>query len=162
MNGSSQRKFRKLYSTHKLVVKMKLNKLLAARMIISIHARRGRAVKLKSNRYQLAIDILIKRNFNNFIQKQCIQDDSTRYKDFHNIKNLREKIAKPIHSVTIEHLSKSRKLNEASKIFPDLFYLNKYTLTITISCMIDDIEASHFLKTNGSKMMGASFCLTSK
>ena len=98
-------------------------------------------MKLKFNRYQLAVDILIKRNFNNFIQKQCIQDDSTRYKDFHKIKNLREKIAKPLHSVTIEHPSKSRKLNEVAKIFPVFFDLNKYTLTTTISYMIDDVEA---------------------
>jgi hypothetical protein len=88
----------------------------------------------------LAIDILIKRNFNSFIWKQCIQDGSTRYKDFHKIKNLREKIAKPLHSVTIEHPSKSGKLNEVGKIFLDLFELNKYTLTTTISCMIDDVE----------------------
>ena len=64
---SSQQKLRKLYSTHKPVVKMKLNKLLATRMITSIHTRRGRVVKLKSNRYQLVVDILIKRNFNSVI-----------------------------------------------------------------------------------------------
>ena len=38
MNGSSQWKFRKLYSTPKPVVKMKPNKLLATRIITSIHA----------------------------------------------------------------------------------------------------------------------------
>jgi hypothetical protein len=141
MNESSQRKLRKLYSTHKPVVKINLNKLLVAQMITSIHARRERAVKLKSNRYQLVVDILIKRNFNSVIWKQCIQDDSTRYKYFHKIKNLREKIAKPLHSVTIEHPSKSGKLNEVGKIFPYLFHLNKYTLTTTISCIIDDVEA---------------------
>ena len=48
INESSQWKFRKLYSTPKPFVKMKFNKLLAARMITSIHARRGRVVKLKS------------------------------------------------------------------------------------------------------------------
>ena len=48
MNGYSQQKFIKLYSTPKPVVKMKPNKLLAARIITSIHARRGRVVKLKS------------------------------------------------------------------------------------------------------------------
>ena len=47
INESSQWKFRKLYSTPKPFVKMNFNKLLAARMITSIHARRGRAVKLK-------------------------------------------------------------------------------------------------------------------
>ena len=120
---------------------MKLHKLLVARMITSIHARRGRAMKLKSNRYQLVVDILIKRKFNSFTQKQCIQDDSTRYKDFHEIKNLREKIVNPLHSITIEHPSKLGKLNEVGKIFPDLFDLNKYTLTTTFPCMIDDVEA---------------------
>ena len=63
MNESSQRKFRKLYSTHKPVVKTKLNKLLASQIITSIHVRRGRVVKLKSTRYQLVVDIWIKRNF---------------------------------------------------------------------------------------------------
>ena len=140
MNESSQWKLRKLYSAHKPVVKMKLNKLLAAQMITSIHARRGRVVKLKSNQYKLVVDILIKRNFNSFIHKQCVQDDSTIYKDFHKIENLREKIAKPLHFVTIEHPSKSGKLNEVGKIFPYLFELNKYNLTTTISYMINDVE----------------------
>ena len=63
MNGYLQRKLRKIYSSPKLVVKMKPNKLLAARIIISIHARRERVVKLKSAQYQLADDILLKRNF---------------------------------------------------------------------------------------------------
>ena len=48
INESSQWKFRKLQSTLKPVVKMKLNRLLATRMITSIHARRGRAMKSKS------------------------------------------------------------------------------------------------------------------
>ena len=117
-------------------------------MITSIHGRRGRAVKLKSNRYQLAADILIKRNFNSFIWKQCVQDAYTRYRDFHNNESLRERIAKTLHSITIEHPSKSGKLNEIGKIFPDL---NKYTLTTTISCMIDDVEAIQSFQTNGSK-----------
>ena len=131
-------------------------------MITSIHARRGRVVKLKSNRYQLTVAILIKRNFNSFIWKQCIQDDSTRYKDFHKIKNLREKIAKPLHSVTIEHPSKSGKLNEFGKIFPYLFDLNKYTLTTTISCMIDDVEVIQSFPNNGSEPMAVFYCLTLK
>ena len=130
---------------------MNFNKLLAARMITSIHARRGRVVKLKSNRYQLAVDILIKKNFNSFIQKQCIQDDSTRYRYFHKTKNLREKIAMPLHSVTIEHPSKLGKLKEVGKIFLDLFDLNKYTLITTIHFMVDDVEASWSFQTNGFK-----------
>ena len=63
---------------------------------------------------------------------------STRYRDFHNNECPRERIEKPLHSVTIEHSSKSGKLNEIGRIFPDS---NKYTLTTTISCMIDDVEA---------------------
>ena len=138
---------------------MKLNKLSSSQLITSIHVRRGRAVKLKSNQYQLVVDILIKRNFESFIRKQCIQDDSTRYKDFHKIKNLREKIAMPLHSVTIEHPSKLGKLNEIGKIFLDL---NKYTLTNTISCMIDDVEAIQSFQNNGSEPIGVFYCLTLK
>ena len=115
INESSQWKFRKLYSTPKPVVKMNFNKLLAARMITSINVRRGRVVKLKSTRYRLVVDIWIKRNFNSFIRKECIQDDSTRYRYFKNNESSRERIAKPLHSVTIEHLSKSGKLNEIGK-----------------------------------------------
>ena len=133
---------------------MKFNKLLAALMITSMHARRGRIVKLKSTRYQVAIDILIKRNFDNHIWKQCIQDDSIRYKYFYKATSLRKKIAKPLHSMTIEHFSKLGKLNGVGKIFPDLFDLNKYTLITTIHSRIDDVEASHSFQTNGSKMMG--------
>jgi ribonuclease HI len=48
INESSQQKFRKLYSIPKPIVKMKFNKLLAARMITLIHVRRRRAIKLKS------------------------------------------------------------------------------------------------------------------
>ena len=103
MKGSLQQKFRKIYSSPKPIVKMKLNKLLATRIITSIHARRGRAVKLKSTRYQLNDDILRKRNFDNHLRKQCIQDDSIRYKYFHKTKSPREKNAMPLHSVKIEH-----------------------------------------------------------
>ena len=42
MKGYSQWEFRKLYYSPKLVVKMNPNKLLAARIITSIHARRGK------------------------------------------------------------------------------------------------------------------------
>ena len=62
MNASSQPNLTKLYSTPKPVVKIKANKL-ATRIITSIHARRGTAVKLKSTRYKLDDDMLMKRNF---------------------------------------------------------------------------------------------------
>ena len=101
MNGSSQWKFRKLYSTLGPVVKMKPNKLLAAQIITLIHARRGRAVKLKSARYQLDDDNLRKRNFENNIWKQCIQSNAISYRYFHKTTGPREKDA-------IKHPSKSR------------------------------------------------------
>jgi hypothetical protein len=157
INESSQWKFRKLYSTPKPVVKMKFNNLLAARMITSIHARRGRAVKLKLIRCQVAVD-----KFNSCICRQCIHDYSTRYKDFHNKESPRERTAKLLHFVTIKHPTKSGKLNEVGKIFPDLFDLNKYTLTTMISCMIDDVEAIQSFQINGSELMGAFYCLTLK
>ena len=161
MNGYSQRKFRKLYFSPKPVVKMKPNKLLASRIITSIHVRSGRVVKFKSTRYQLADDILMKRNFDNHIRKQWIQANAIRHRYFHKNKSPREKNAKPLHSVTIEHLSKSGKLNGVGKIFPNLFDLNKYNIITTIHSRIDDVEASQSFQTNGSKMMGVSYCLTS-
>ena len=121
MDGSLQREFRKLYSSPKLVVKMKPNKLLAAQIITSIHARRGRDVKWKSTRYQLADDILLRRNFDSDLWKQCIQSDAIKYRYFHKTISLREENVMPLHSVTIEHLSKLGKLNGVGKIFPYLF-----------------------------------------
>jgi hypothetical protein len=157
INESSQWKFRKLYSTPKLVVKMNFNKLLGAQMTTSIHARRGRAMKLKSIRCQVAVD-----KFDSCIWRQCIQDYSTRYRDFHNNISPRERLAKPLHSITIERLSKSGKLNDIGKIFPDLFDLKKNTLTTTISCMIDDVEAIQSFQNNSSELMGVFYCLTLK
>jgi ribonuclease HI len=154
VNESLQQKFRKLYSIPKPTVKMNFNKLLAARMITSIHARRGRAVKLKSIQCQVVVD-----KFDSYIWRQCIQDYSTRYRDSHNNECPRERIAKPLHSIPIEHSSKSGKLNEIGKIFLDS---NKYTLTFTISCMIDDVEAIQSFQNNVSKLMGVFYCLTLK
>ena len=105
----------------------------------------------------MAIDI-----FDSHIWRQCIQDCSTRYRDFHNKESPRERIAKPLHSVTIEHPSKSRKLNEVGNIFPYLFYLNKYTVITTITCMIDDVESSQCFQTIRYKMIGVLYCLTLK
>ena len=114
-------------------------------------------MKLKSTRCQVAID-----KFDSHIWRQCIQDYSTRYRDFHNKESPRKRTAKLLHSVTIEHPTKSGKLNEVGKIFPDLFDLNKYTLTTTISYMIDDVEAIQSFQNNGSELMGAFYCLTLK
>ena len=126
-------------------------------MITSIHVRRGRVVKLKSIRCQVVVD-----KFDSYIWRQCIQDYSTKYRDFHNNESSRKRISKPLHSITIEHPSKSRKLNEIGKICPDLFDLNKYTLTTMISYMIDDVEAIQSFQNNGSELMGVFYCLTLK
>ena len=142
MNGYLQREFRMLYSWPKLVAMMKPNKLLASQIITSIHAWRGRVVKWKFVQYQLTNDILLKRNFDSHLWHQYIQDNAIRHRTFHKNKIPREKIAKPLHSITIEHPSKLGKLNGVGKIFPDLFDLHKYTLITTIHFMVDDVEAS--------------------
>ena len=67
INGTSRWKLRNIYSSSKPIVKMKPNKLLTSLIIISIHARRGRVVKLKSARYQLVDEILMKRNFDSHL-----------------------------------------------------------------------------------------------
>ena len=84
---------------------MKANKLLVALIITSIHARRGRAVKLKFTRYKLVVDILMKRNFGNHKRKHFIQANA-RYNYFHNNKSIREKDTMPRHFMTIKHPSK--------------------------------------------------------
>jgi hypothetical protein len=104
----------------------------------------------------------MKRRFDKNIWQQCIQDDSIRYRNFHKAKNLIKKLAKPLHSSTIEHPSKSGKLNGVGKIFPDLFDLNKYTLITTIHFMVDNVEASWSFQTNRSKIIGVLYCLTLK
>ena len=119
-------------------------------------------MKLKSTRYQLAVDFLMKRNFDNYIKKQCIQDDSIIYKDFHKATSLREKDAMPPYSMTIKHPSKSGKLNGAGNIFPGLFDINKYTLITAIHFIIDDVEVSQSLQPIDSKMFGVPYCLTLK
>ena len=102
----------------------------------------------------------MKRSFDNHIWQQCIQTNAIRYKDFSKATSPREKIVMPPHSITIKHPSKSGKLNEVGKVFPDWFYLNKYTLITTISCMIDYVEASWSFQTNRYKMIGVFYCLT--
>ena len=119
---------------------MKLNKLLAAQIITSIHVRRGRDVKLKTTRYQLVDEIFLKRNLDNHLWKQCIQANAIRYKFCHKTTSPGEKNAMPLYSVTIEHASKQGKLNGVGKIFQYLFDLNKYTLITPIHFMIDDVE----------------------
>ena len=119
-------------------------------------------MKLKSTQYQLADDIPLKRNFHSHLWKQCIQVDAIKHKAFHKTKSPREKDAMPPHFVTIEHPSKSGKLNGFGKNFPDLVDLNKYALITIIHLMIYDVRARRYFQTNGSKMFGVPYCLTLK
>ena len=143
-----QRKSRKIYSSPKPFVKMKPNKLLATRIMISIHARTWRVVKLKYAWYQLVDDILLKRNYDNHLWPKCIQAYVTRCHYCHKSISLSKKDAMPLHYVTIEHPSKQGKLNRVGKIFPDLFELHKYTLITAIFFMGNDVEASKSFQSN--------------
>ena len=91
-------------------------------------------MKLKSARYQLADDISLKGNYDNYLWPKCIQAYVTRYQDFHRTTRLRKKDAMSLHSVTTEHPSKQGKLNRVGKIIPDLSELDKYAL-ITAICL---------------------------
>ena len=68
----------------------------------------------------------------------------------------------PLHSITIEHPSKSGKLNGVGKTFLDLFDKSKYPLITTIHFMIDDVEASHFVQPNVFNKFGVPYYLTLK
>ena len=63
MNGSSQLKFRKLYSSPKLVVKMKLNNSFIAQINIPNQFKKRRSCETEDTQYQVVFDILIKRIF---------------------------------------------------------------------------------------------------
>ena len=56
-----RKKHRILFSPNPLV-KIKLNKLLAARIIVSIHARKGRTIRLKNMKDQLNDNIWLYQN----------------------------------------------------------------------------------------------------
>ena len=96
-------------------------------------------MKLKSTRYQLVDDILLKRIYDSHLWPKFIQAYVTRYQDFHRTTSLKKKDAMPLHSVAIEHPSKQGKLNGFGKIFPNLFDLNKYTLITAIHFMVDEV-----------------------
>ena len=61
------RKLWKILLSSKLLVKMKFSKLLATRIIVSVHARKGRTVRFQSARCQLTDDIWLHRNYDNHI-----------------------------------------------------------------------------------------------
>ena len=102
-------------------------------------------MKLKFARYPLDDDILLKRNCDSHLWKEYIQANAIRYKGFSKTISLREKDTMPLRFMTIEHPSKSGKLNGVGKIFLYLFDLHKYSLITTIHFMVDDVEASQSL-----------------
>ena len=59
---SIRRKKHRILLSPNTLVKIKLNKLLAARIIVSIHARKGRTVRLKNMKDQLNDDIWLYQN----------------------------------------------------------------------------------------------------
>ena len=63
MNGFSQRKFRKLYSLLKPVVKMKLNNSFTSQINIPNQLKKRKNCETEDTRYQLVFDISIKRSF---------------------------------------------------------------------------------------------------
>ena len=63
MNGSSQWKFRKLYSSPKPVVKMKLNNSFTSRINIPNQFKKRKSYETEDTRYLLVFDISIKRSF---------------------------------------------------------------------------------------------------
>ena len=73
-----------------------------------------------------------------------------------------KKDAIPLHSMTIEHPSKQRKLNRVGKIFLDLFELHKYNLITTIPFMVNDVEDSQSLQSNVLINLGFPCCLFMK
>ena len=63
MNGSSQRKFRKLYSSPKLVMKMTIHNSFTARINIPNQFKKRKSCETKDTRDQVVFDILIKISF---------------------------------------------------------------------------------------------------
>ena len=61
MNGSSQRKFRKLYSSPKPVMKMNLHNSFTARINIPNQFKKKKSCETEDTRYQLVFSI--KRSF---------------------------------------------------------------------------------------------------
>ena len=77
---SLQWNIRKMLLSPKPLVKIKLNKLLASRIIVLVHARKGRTVRLKNMKCQLNDDIWLYQNNilgGSFLESQS--DDSPNY-----------------------------------------------------------------------------------
>ena len=132
-----RQRLQNIYS--KPLVKMKLNKLLEARKIVSIHAWKGTVVKLKSNQCQITYDILLLRSYDDhFLICQAYQITTS----IHNIYVL------SLLSSTIEHLLIEGKWIVFGKIIPNLFKNHKYILISATYLTVTDYEAIHSSQCN--------------
>lgn len=111
---------------------MNLNKLLVARRIVSIHAWKGRTIRLKSTQCKLTYAILLQISYGNH---------SLRFQFYWITTSAQKKYVFPLQSVTIEHPLKQGKLNVFGKIILNLLKLHKYILTNTTYLMVTDYEA---------------------
>ena len=57
---------------------MKLNKSLVARIIVSVHAQKGQAIRLRSTLCQLNNDILLQINYDNHLFRFLEEDDTDK------------------------------------------------------------------------------------
>ena len=108
---------------------MKLNKLLAARRIVSVHAWKGRAIILNSTQFQLTYDILLQRSYDKH---------SLRFQVYWINTSAQKKYIFPLQFVIIEHLLKQGKLNVFGKIILNLLKMHK----------LNDYEAIQSLQCN--------------
>ena len=97
--------------SQKLIVKMKLNKLLVARIIISVHAWKGRDVKMKFDWCQFTHDILLLRSYDNHL---------LRCQSYRINMGTEKKHVLPLQIATIEHPLIQGKLTIFGKIVPNL------------------------------------------
>ena len=155
MNGSSQWKFRKLYSSLKLVVKMKLNNSFTTWINIPNQFKKRKSCETEDTRYQLVFDILIKRSFCQSQSQFCqILRFAQGYK-------FEEKEYKVSYFMTIKHPNQGSWM-ELVRSFHICFNLNKYSLITTIHFIINDVEASQSFQTNSCKKCGFHYWLTLK
>ena len=128
-----------IYSSPKPLVKIKLSKLLVARRIVSVHAWKGRSIRLKSTQCQLTYDILLQRIYDNHLLRCQVYWITTSAK---------KKYELPLQFVTIKHPFKLGKFNVFGKIIPNFFKMHKYILTDATDLMVNYYEAIQYSQCN--------------
>lgn len=115
---------------------MKLNKLLVARIIILVHARKGRALKMKSDRCQFTHDILLIRSYDTHLFRRQAYQINMSTKNKHVF---------PVQTATIKHPLIQGKLTVFGKIIPNLLKMHKYILTDSTYLIMNDYDAIQYL-----------------